>query len=320
MNDLEEMMKYDSSSISPLVQQMKEIYYQLEDISFAVRDYKEQIEFNPERLNEIEQRLDQIAGLKRKYGDSISEILNYYETISKELQQFHNIDECAEELEAKVVQTKKKLFQLADQLTEHRRKTASNLSEQMMEQLKELHMEKTIFHIEVRQLDEPGPNGMNEVEFLISPNPGQPPRPMQRIASGGELSRIMLALKTIFAQVDSIPVLIFDEVDTGVSGRAAQAIAEKMARLSMTCQTFAVTHLPQVACMADRHYVIQKEVESERTFTRVIQISGHTRTEELARMLSGVEVTSMTTEHAEEMLKMAEDKKKAWRKPVKKLD
>lgn len=314
MDDLESIVKHDSESLTPLVSQIKEAYYQLEDISFALRDYKEQVEFNPQRLDEIEQRLDTITGLKRKYGDKIKDVLEYYDTISTELQQLQNMDERAEELEAQLQATKEKLYILADQLTQMRQKTAKVLSERIMGQLKELHMEKTVFSIEVRILDEIGANGINEVEFMIAPNPGEPLRPMHRIASGGELSRIMLALKTIFAQVESIPVLIFDEVDTGVSGRAAQAIAEKMARLSLACQTFAVTHLPQVACMADRHYVIHKEVKGERTYTLVEQMTGDQRSVELARMLGGVEVTSMTEEHAVEMLRLADDKKKAWRK------
>lgn len=314
MDDLESIVKHDSESLTPLVSQIKEAYYQLEDISFALRDYKEQVEFNPQRLDEIEQRLDTITGLKRKYGDKIKDVLEYYDTISTELQQLQNMDERAEELEAQLQATKEKLYILADQLTQMRQKTARVLSERIMGQLKELHMEKTVFSIEVRTLDEIGANGINEVEFMIAPNPGEPLRPMHRIASGGELSRIMLALKTIFAQVESIPVLIFDEVDTGVSGRAAQAIAEKMARLSLACQTFAVTHLPQVACMADRHYVIHKEVKGERTYTLVEQMTGDQRSVELARMLGGVEVTSMTEEHAVEMLRLADDKKKAWRK------
>jgi DNA repair protein RecN (Recombination protein N) len=150
---------------------------------------------------------------------------------------------------------------------------------------------------------------MDSAEFLISANPGEPMRPLQKIASGGELSRIMLAMKAIFARIDNIPVLVFDEVDTGVSGRAAQAIARKLAILSQECQVFSITHLPQVACMADAHYIITKRIEGNRTFTLVSLLKQQDRIEELARMLGGVEITKTTLRHADEMLKMAEQQK-----------
>ncbi len=153
--------------------------------------------------------------------------------------------------------------------------------------------------------------GIDEAAFLIAPNPGEPLKPLNKIASGGEMSRIMLALKTIFASIDLVPVLIFDEVDTGVSGRAAQAIAEKMARLSGQCQVFSITHLPQVACMADHHYEIRKNIIAERTSTVVTELIAETRIEELARMLGGVEITEKTRHHAQEMLDLAYKQKGA---------
>lgn len=154
-------------------------------------------------------------------------------------------------------------------------------------------------------------NGIDEAMFLFSANPGEPPKPLAKIASGGEMSRIMLALKAVFAAIDGVPVLIFDEVDTGVSGRAAQAIAEKLSKLSRRCQVFAITHLPQVACMADHHYGIRKSAEDGRTTTSVKKLEVSERVEELARMLGGVEVTDKTRHHAQEMLDLAERKKGA---------
>ncbi|GIQ65893.1 hypothetical protein PACILC2_44610 [Paenibacillus cisolokensis] len=156
-----------------------------------------------------------------------------------------------------------------------------------------------------------GPNGLDEAVFLIAPNPGQPLKPLNKIASGGEMSRIMLALKSIFAEIDRVPVLVFDEVDTGVSGRAAQAIAEKMSALADRCQVFAITHLPQVACMADHHYEIIKTMKGGQTSTSVRPLAGQTRVEELARMLGGVEVTEKTRHHAQEMLDLAHRQKGA---------
>ncbi len=151
--------------------------------------------------------------------------------------------------------------------------------------------------------------GIDTAEFMISPNPGEPLRPLSKIASGGELSRMMLAMKSIFARHDRIPVLIFDEVDTGVSGRAAQSIAEKLDKLAENCQVFSITHLPQVACMADHQYLIEKNIEGERTMTHVEELSDQGRVEELARMLGGVEITEKTLHHAQEMLKLAEERK-----------
>ena len=310
---MEEIARYDGG-LTPLVQQMQEAYYQLEDAAYQLRDYKEKIEFNPARLDQIEQRLDTINGLRRKYGDSIGEILAYEAKIRRELDTLQHADERTAALQFQVEQDREQLLKTGKQLSAARAALAEKLSAKIMEQLRDLHMEKTVFQIDMRPVEEPLPTGLDEVEFMISPNPGEPLRPLHKIASGGELSRIMLALKGILAEIERIPVLVFDEVDTGVSGRTAQAIAEKMVRLSDACQVFSVTHLPQVACMADRHYLIEKEVRGERTFTRVREMTDSERVEALARMLGGVEVTSMTADHAREMLQMAEAQKALWRR------
>jgi DNA repair protein RecN (Recombination protein N) len=172
-------------------------------------------------------------------------------------------------------------------------------------------MERSVFEVKLEQ----GPftaSGTDSAEFLLSTNPGEPPKPLAKIASGGEMSRVMLALKSIFAAIDRIPVLVFDEVDTGVSGRAAQAVADKLSKLSRGCQVFSITHLPQVACMADHQYEIRKSVSEEgRTATSVRELGGEERVEELARLLGGVEVTEKTRHHAQEMLALAERQKNA---------
>jgi DNA repair protein RecN (Recombination protein N) len=202
-----------------------------------------------------------------------------------------------------------------------RNRIAEKLAADIEVELRELQMERTQFRVQLERIhDEKGielegrkvrftRDGIDQVEFLMAPNPGEPLRGMSKIASGGELSRIMLAMKTIFARVDQIPVLVFDEVDTGVSGRAAQSIAEKMSLLSRDCQVFSITHLPQVACMADVHFAIHKEVDHERTFTRVQDLQENERIEELARMLGGVEITETTLRHAREMISLADEKK-----------
>lgn len=307
---LEQVVDFDPERLQPMLGQVQSALYQLEDVAMELRHYRDEVaEFNPERLEIIEQRLDVIFGLKRKYGNSIPEILTYFNKIKEQLNKLDNKDERIEELQQIVAQEKDSLTRLAEQLTALRKNEAKKLSRQIEQELTDLHMEKTQFTVQIKQYEQLTRNGRDEIEFMIAPNIGEPARPLIRIASGGELSRIMLALKTIFAKMDQIPVLIFDEVDTGVSGRAAQAIAEKLSVLSMSCQVFSITHLPQVACMADGHYGIHKQADGEKTFTNVRLLHGQARVSELARMLGGVEVTETTEQHALEMLALADHNK-----------
>jgi len=314
---LEDIRKYDAGALEPLLEQLQSAYYQAEDVAYQLRDYRERIEANPERLAEIEDRLDLIGGLKRKYGERIEDILEYRAKIAGAIDQMENRDEHLQRLREEERRLRGEAQRLALGLSEQRRLAADRLAKEIESELKELHMERTTFKV---QLDQPtgedgapklSPHGIDEAMFLFSANPGEPPKPLAKIASGGEMSRIMLALKTVFAAIDGVPVLVFDEVDTGVSGRAAQAIAEKMAKLSRRCQVFAITHLPQVACMADHHYGIRKSTVGGRTTTTVEPLESIGRVEELARMLGGVEVTDKTRHHAQEMLDLAERKKGA---------
>jgi DNA repair protein RecN (Recombination protein N) len=323
-----DITSYDKAVLQPLTEQVQSAFYQLEDAAYQLRDYRDQIEFNPTRLDQIESRLNLISSFRRKYGESVSDILAYLRHIEQELSVLDNKEEKLEELESLIKENRAICLTLARQLSDLRKKAGQELAENIEFELKELHMERTKFHVSIGKLEELKETaadggavrltrqGMDQVEFLIAPNPGEPLRGLGRIASGGELSRIMLAMKSIFAKVDQIPVLVFDEVDTGVSGRAAQAIAERMARLSSDCQVFSITHLPQVACMADAHYYISKAVEEERTFTKVRDLASNERTEELARMLGGVEITETTLHHANEMLTLAAAQKNAYRKEI----
>ncbi|WP_028544157.1 DNA repair protein RecN [Paenibacillus taiwanensis] len=320
---LEQIVPVDPEQFQPLVEQLQNAFYQLEDAAFQLRDYREQIEFNPARLEQIEDRLDHIIGLKRKYGSTIEAMLAHLEHIQGEVDKLENKDERIEKLEKEQAIQLEEAILLASELSDLRKKLAAELTIRIERELKHLHMERTRLGVRIDLLqDHQGVDvdgvatrltrkGWDDVEFLISPNPGEPLRPLHKIASGGELSRIMLALKTIFAEVDRIPVLIFDEVDTGVSGRAAQAIAEKLAEVAGSGQVFAITHLPQVACMADHQYYIEKRVQDERTSTFVTELDEGGRVQELARMLGGVEVTEKTVHHAQEMLKLAERQKGA---------
>ncbi|RKP57156.1 DNA repair protein RecN [Cohnella endophytica] len=308
---LQDIVKVDPSILQPLVDQLQSAYYGVEDSAYQLRDYKEGIEFNPQRLAQIEQRLDLLHGIKRKYGETIEHVLEYKARIQAETDQLDNRDELLKSLSDKEEKLQGELAAKAEKLTSIRRASARTLARQIEQELAHLQMERSVFEVKLGS-SALSATGADTAEFILSTNPGEPPKPLAKIASGGEMSRVMLALKAIFAQIDEIPVLVFDEVDTGVSGRAAQAIAEKLSLLSRHCQVFAITHLPQVACMADRQYEIRKQVtEQDRTHTSVTELSASERVEELARMLGGVEVTEKTRHHAQEMLSLAERRKNA---------
>lgn len=311
LTKLEEIAKVDSASLQPLLEQLQSAYYSAEDVVFQLRSYREGIEFNPERLAQIEDRLDLLFGLKRKYGETVADIMAYRERIQAETDRLDNREEKLKALAEQESRLQADLEARAEALSRIRREAAKRLSQAIERELSDLQMDRSVFEV---RLDRGSltATGCDSAEFLMSTNPGEPPKPLAKIASGGEMSRVMLALKAIFARIDRVPVLVFDEVDTGVSGRAAQAIAEKLSRLSASCQVFAITHLPQVACMADYSYEIRKRVtEDGRTSTSVRELQGDERVEELARMLGGVEVTEKTRHHAQEMLVLAERQKNA---------
>lgn len=314
VKNVEDIAAIDPEPLRPLLEQLQEAYYQIEDAAYQIRDYRDGIEFSPERLDQIEERLDLIANLKRKYGSTIEEILDYAEKIRAQIETMTNKDERIRELEALLEQRRPLLVAAAEKLSEARRAAGDRLAREIERQLDDLHMSNTKFHVELKRKTEEadafGPDGYDQAEFLIAPNPGEPLRPLARIASGGELSRIMLALKTIFARIDKVPVLVFDEVDTGVSGRAAQAIAEKLSELARSCQVFAVTHLPQVASMGDEHYSISKELEDGRTYTKVDRLDTEGRVMEIARLMGGEQITDAVIQHAREMLQLALQKKR----------
>ncbi|QCT02479.1 DNA repair protein RecN [Paenibacillus algicola] len=328
LNRVEDVAGYDEKELKPILEQLQSAYYQLEDAVFQLRDYRDGIEFNPDRLSEIDDRLNTISSLRRKYGDNVEQILEYYKNIEKESNLLENKDEHLEKLREEREILLQQLLGTAEELSKARRNMAASLAVQVEHELKDLQMERTSLEVKIElQLDPSGGveyggqkirlsrHGIDSVEFLISPNPGEPLRPLAKIASGGEMSRIMLAMKSIFARHDQIPVLIFDEVDTGVSGRAAQSIAEKLFILARSCQVFSITHLPQVACMADHQYLIEKRLDEGRTMTQVEPLQEKGRVEELARMLGGVEITKKTLHHAQEMLNLAKAQK-ASRQPA----
>ncbi|WP_088006381.1 DNA repair protein RecN [Indiicoccus explosivorum] len=290
-------------------------FYQIQDIGSVIKRSVDSMEFDPERLNEIEDRLSVIQSLKRKYGNSVSEILAYAKKQEDELDRLINRDKRLQLDQEKLDQLRADLQVEAEELTVHRKKAAKKLESAIMDQLAALHMGKAAFQTEIEELGEGkfDRNGRDAVFFRISTNVGEPLKPLTKVASGGELSRMMLALKTIFSKHQGITSIIFDEVDTGVSGRVAQAIAEKIAAISMHSQVLCISHLPQVAAMADQHLFIEKRVERERTVTTVEELGGKERTNEMSRMLSGAEVTDLTLQHAQELLTLAEERKASMR-------
>ncbi|MGM0898134.1 MAG: DNA repair protein RecN [Bacillota bacterium] len=286
-------------------------FYQLQDTSTEIKRILDQLEFDPERLNEIEQRLAMLQSLKRKYGASAEDILLYHEERADELDKLLNRDQRLRLDQEKLKELTEDLRVEAEELTMLRKQAAARLSKAIMEQLKELHMGKASFDVQFKLLPKGKFDrfGQDSIAFHISTNVGEPLKPLTKVASGGELSRMMLALKTIFSKHQGITSIIFDEVDTGVSGRVAQAIAQKIAAIARHSQVLCISHLPQVAAMADQHLFIEKKVSKERTTTAVKELTGRKRTEEMSRMLSGAEITDLTLQHAEELLSLAKDRK-----------
>lgn len=291
---------------------LEDIYYRMEDVLQEIRTYRDGVEYNQEELDQIEQRLDLINMLKRKYGNTIEDILEYRTRVSLEMEQMERSEEIISELEKEKSGITEKLKSLASAMTLARQETAEELKAQVEDELKYLGMEKAVFKAEILMRSELSQNGQDEVSFLLTANPGEPLRPLSRVASGGEMSRIMLALKSVMADIDRIPTLIFDEIDTGISGRTAQAVGERMCTIARNHQLLCVTHLPQIAAMADTHFKIEKKVKNEVTTTNVIRLSDEEQIEELGRLLGGVQVTDLTRQHAREMKKLACNQKNSF--------
>ena len=283
----------------------------LEETAYFLRDYKDSLNFNPERLEEIQTRLELIKGLKKKYGGSIQEVLDYREKGLRELDELQHSEEKLETLNAELKKLKNILTEKAQHLSKQRKAVAKKIEQQVISELSSLSMPDTRFSIQITQeagddtADDFKANskGIDKVEYLISPNIGEELKPLSKIASGGELSRVMLALKGILAKGDKIPVLIFDEIDAGIGGRAAETVGQKLKSLSASHQIICITHLPQIASYADTHLKIEKKIKAKRTTVEVRKIEKDERTVEIARMLSG-DSSEVSIKHAKEMLKL----------------
>lgn len=297
---------------------LSEAIYQLEDVAAAISSYEADIEDDPNRLAEIEERLDLIARLRRKYGATIEDILQHAAEAQAELDSIIHRDETIAHLQRQDEQFRREIGKLAQTLSERRRAAASRLASAMETQLDDLNMRRARFKVEITQEpDEEGvpasidgqpvqnyacdATGIDQVQFLIAPNPGEPFKPLTKIASGGETSRLMLALKTILADADATPTLIFDEIDAGISGRSGQVVGEKLWQLTRNHQVICVTHLPQIAAFADTHYNVSKQIFDNRTITIVNELRPEQRSREIAHIMGG-NVTEFSLKSAEEML------------------
>ncbi len=296
----------DLSAIDPQLMETVELLSQarplLEEASQALRSLKEKYNIDPKRLDYLNERLDLIERLKKKYGASIGEIQSYLENAQEELKNLENSEEKLSFLKKELEGKKAALLRLAEELSERRKEVAHLIEEAMQKELKEVALEKAQFRVNLRRLDEPAKNGIDEIEFEFSANPGEPPKPITKIASGGELSRLMLCLKVILAEVDRIPVLIFDEVDAGIGGVTADKVGQRLKKLSRHRQVLCITHLPQIASRADHHIKVEKLQKKDSVTVKVRDLSSEERQEEIARMLSG-KITDASLKHAKELLR-----------------
>ncbi len=306
MNELEGVSELEAE-LKASQDAVTNCFYVLEDVSSQLRAKWDSLEFNPERLDYIEERLNDINQLKRKYGSTIKEVLNYATKIKSEIDTIQNREIHLEEIDKQIKKTEHDLLKAGNRLSQARKEVAEVLAKLIQQELESLYMDKTKFKIQFTKTERQFlKDGIDVIEFYISTNPGEPLKPLIRTASGGELSRIMLALKTIFSSQEGITSIIFDEVDTGVSGRVAQAMAEKIQNLSLTSQVFCITHLPQVAAIADNHlYISKKTTSNNRTITDVSLLNDEEKIKEVARMLSGAKMTALTKQHAEELIELA---------------
>ena len=314
--DLEEIGRFDDA-LQNAQKMVEEAYISLQEASYELRDYGESVEFSPERLDQLQSRMDVIYRLCKKYGATLDDVLAHQAKVEQELSEIENYDEDIAALEKEIAALEEKLGQKADALTKLRTAAAQDLSAAIEEQLFALGMPKARFHIRVEQAEDYGANGRDDVAMFFSANPGEAEKPLQKVASGGELSRIALAIKTVASSRDSsVPSMVFDEIDTGIGGRTAQMVAERIALVAQYKQVLCITHLPQIACMADAHLYISKRTVEGTTATQIRPLSERERISEIARMASGADMTTASLDNAREMVSHAKMKKDAFKRDV----
>ena len=296
--------------IDGLYSQLENIDALLNDFNVELNDYMQSMDFDDSEFRSVESRLDVINDIKGKYGSTVEEVFKYLEDSRKEYERLSEYDEYIAGLSDKIKKVEKAMLKAADALTAERQRQAENLCRDIRDALADLSFMEVRFDMVFDRLPECTANGIDDCYFVISTNVGEKMRPLYDVASGGELSRIMLAIKSCMASEDNIGTLVFDEIDVGISGRAAQKVAEKMAVISRSHQVISITHLPQIAAMADSHYLIEKSADEGKTLTRIVRLNDEESTEEIARLLGGVTITEAVMSNAREMKQMAEKTKK----------
>ena len=298
---IEEIASY-SRELESISGEFGDIYYRLQDLSRSLGEMRENISFSPAELDSLISRLNQIDNLKKKYGSSIDEIITYRDDIVSKLEKIDNFDDEKHRLEKQLIASKNELLAACSILTALRKEIAAELETKILAELSDLNFKDARMEITVKPLSAPTEEGMDKVEILISANRGEPLKPLYKIASGGEMSRIMLAFKNIISSSDMIPTLIFDEIDNGISGITASIVAKKLGEISRQHQIICITHLPQIAAAGDRNYRIYKETDGEKTFTRVEKLSDEEKVSEVARLLGGTTITDTTLKSAKELI------------------
>jgi DNA repair protein RecN (Recombination protein N) len=299
ISKVKEMSSIDHS-VSPVLNTLESAFPSIEDAAVSLRGYRDKYDFEPERLSGVEDRLDLIRKLEKKYGEGVENIIKYRDDAEREMKGLEHIDEKLDVLKADLKAKEIMLMDAARTLSDKRKNTAKKMEDLIRKELKELAFSNAEFMMDIKE-EAISFHGMDRVEFLFSANPGEPPKPLLKIASGGELSRVMLALKSILADFDSIPVLIFDEVDTGIGGKTAEIVGKKLKIIANKHQVLCTTHLPQIASMGDYHLKTEKGQKGERVYVEVKELTGKERLNEVARMLSG-NITEVSLKHAKELI------------------
>ncbi|HAR6516273.1 TPA: DNA repair protein RecN [Staphylococcus pseudintermedius] len=301
-SELQNVNQILPETFEKLKEEVDQFYYTLEDAKHQIYEEINQTEFDEQYLNELESRMNLLNNLKRKYGKDISDLMIYQEKIADEINKIENYEESTSKLREEIQQLSQQVQEDGEKLTKARRIVARQLRDRIVNEIQYLQMKDANLEISFKPYETPQKDGLERIEFLISPNKGEPLKSLNKIASGGELSRIMLALKSIFVRAHGQTAILFDEVDSGVSGQAAQKMAEKMKDIASVIQVICISHLPQVASMSDHHLYISKHEKDDRTTTTVRELTGDARIDEIARMISGATVTVLTRENAKEMI------------------
>ncbi|EGQ3846838.1 DNA repair protein RecN [Staphylococcus pseudintermedius] len=301
-SELQNVNQILPETFEKLKEEVDQFYYTLEDAKHQIYEEINQTEFDEQYLNELESRTNLLNNLKRKYGKDISDLMIYQEKIADEINKIENYEESTSKLREEIQQLSQQVQEDGEKLTKARRIVARQLRDRIVNEIQYLQMKDANLEISFKPYETPQKDGLERIEFLISPNKGEPLKSLNKIASGGELSRIILALKSIFVRAHGQTAILFDEVDSGVSGQAAQKMAEKMKDIASVIQVICISHLPQVASMSDHHLYISKHEKDDRTTTTVRELTGDARIDEIARMISGATVTELTRQNAKEMI------------------